>query len=293
MLTKVLERGFSDKVLSRIKAIFRRHLGYRSIIVPYNISPNGEDELKGKVALVTGGSGVIGRAIACRLAADGVLVYVSGTNVSKIKLVVDEIRGLGGTAYPCKIDLKDEEDIISAFELINTQHQRLDILVNCAGGSARTKSAHIFDLETHVIDRTLNINLRATMLCTREGVRIMKGLQGGHIINISSIIGERGKAKYSEYAVAKAGIIAFTKSVAMELGKFGINVNCISSGIVYRDKIYEDTAERLRKTNYLNSYGKPEDVSEMVAFLVSSHASFITGQNIIIDGGRSLGLKGD
>jgi len=191
------------------------------------------------------------------------------------------------------MDVSDEQLIVSVFDSIYKNHGKIDILVNCAGGSARGDYAPIIQQKTSVIDNLLNINLRGTILCTREGAKAMVEKGYGRIINISSVIGERGKANFSEYAASKGGVIAFTKSIAMELGKYGITANCVSPGIVQRGGVSESDLERLQNTNWLRSYGKPEDSASMVAYLVSEKAAFVTGQNFIVDGGRSLGLKGD
>ena len=115
---------------------------------------------------------------------------------------------------------------------------------------------------------------------------------GGNLIIISSTVGIGGMPKYSEYAAAKAGINAFMKSIAMEYGRNGIRCNCVSPGIVQRGTIDENQLEHIVNTNWLNSFGTPEDIANMVAYLNSEEASFITGQNFVVDGGRSLGLKG-
>lgn len=276
---------------AKIKSYIQKNEKGLAVSVPYSIIISNPDALKGEVALVTGGSGAIGRAISCRLAAEGATVYVCGTNADKINAVVSEIKDLGGIAYPCRMNLADESDILTNFRKVFDDHGRLDILVNCAGGSARSSSAPIYELKTDIIDNVLDINLRGTILCSREAAKIMMTQNKGKIINISSIVGEKGLAKFSEYAASKAGIIAFTKSIAMEMGKFGVTVNCISPGKVQRGEIIQSNLEKLKKSNYMNSYGKPEDVSEMAAYLISQKASFITGQNFIVDGGRSLGLK--
>ncbi|MFA7439776.1 MAG: SDR family NAD(P)-dependent oxidoreductase [Sphingomonadaceae bacterium] len=259
----------------------------------YEIHLDGQGRLAGQIAIVTGGSGAIGRSICCHLAAEGATVYVCGASHNKINAVVSEIGELGGIAHAQKMDVSDEQLIVSVFDSIYKNHGKIDILVNCAGGSARGDYAPIIQQKTSVIDNLLNINLRGTILCTREGAKAMVEKGYGRIINISSVIGERGKANFSEYAASKGGVIAFTKSIAMELGKYGITANCVSPGIVQRGGVSESDLERLQNTNWLRSYGKPEDSASMVAYLVSEKAAFVTGQNFIVDGGRSLGLKGD
>ena len=278
---------------NKIKDTLYNRFGFLNVTRPYNIQLRYKKNLEDKVAIVTGGSGAIGRAICCRMAAEGAIVYVCGMTESKISVVVKEITDLGGEAYATKLDVTNEENIREAFKRIIDKHGKIDILVTSAGGSAREKSNIIPDQDIEVIDEVLKINLRGTMLCAREASIQMVKQKSGKIIALSSTIGVGGKAGFSEYAAAKGGVVLFVKSLAMELGKYGINVNCVSPGIVQRDQINQLQLERVKQTNYLNSYCTPEDISNMVTFLVSEEASFITGQNFIVDGGRSLGLKGD
>lgn len=258
---------------------------------PYIIKRHEGQSLKDKVVVITGGSGAIGRACCFRLAAEGAIVYVCGTRLVRVKDVVDEIVSAGFIAHPQVLNVLNYNEIVSVFSGIYTKEGRLDILVNSAGGSAREKANNLIDQEVDVIDEILSINLRGVMLCAKEAARYMIPVRTGKIINITSVIGLQGKAGFAEYAASKAGLIGFTKSLAMELGKYGVNVNCVSPGIVQRGKVSQDIAEHLTTTNFMNTYGKPEDISNAVNFLCSDESSFITGQNIIVDGGRSLGLK--
>lgn len=295
----------STSMTSRVKSLIpskikRKLRGYLSayttstpVSVPYEIKLVNPDTLKGQIAVITGGSGTIGRSICCHLAAEGAVVYVCGMSDSKIDAVVSEISDLGGTAYAQKLDVSSDSAIVGAFCEIAQKHGKIDILVNCAGGSARAEHSAIINQETSVIDKILSINLRGVILCTREAAKVMVENKYGRIITISSIIGERGKADFAEYAAAKAGVITFTKSIAMEIGKFGVTANCVSPGIVQRGGITASFEEYLKTTNWLNSYGKPEDTATMVSYLASQQACFVTGQNFIVDGGRSLGMKGD
>ncbi|MFD2598058.1 SDR family NAD(P)-dependent oxidoreductase [Sphingobacterium corticis] len=290
MIKKLIPKSLRNKLDRKLKKKF----AYTEVTKPYQINiENGLRRLDGQIAVVTGGSGVIGRAIACRLAAEGAKVYVCGTSIAKAQVTVDDVIALGGQAVPFVIDLSSEEDIKARFREINEAEGKIDLLINSAGGSSREKNARIDQLSINVIDTILTINLRGTMLCCREAAKYMVDKKAGNIVCITSVIGERGKAKFSEYAAAKAGIIAFVKSIAMELGPLGIRVNCVSPGIVPRGEVNGEQVERLTKTNYLADYGKPEDIANMTMFLTTEEASFITGQNFMVDGGRSLGLKGD
>lgn len=287
-ITKKLRAKFN----SRIGALLRRRYASFHVTRPYIIHTDEHQELSGKVAVITGGSGAIGRACAYRLAAEGAKVYVCGSRPASAQTVVDEILAAGMPAIPIRLDVLDDISIKTNFESIAKENSgHIDILINSAGGSARGRANNIVDQDIEVIDDILNINLRGAMLCAKEAARYMIQHNYGRIINITSVIGQQGKSGFSEYAAAKGGSIAFIKSLAQELGRFGITVNGVAPGIVQRGEITEDMVGRLAKTNWMGTYGKPEDISAMVYFLCKKEASFITGQNIAVDGGRSLGLK--
>lgn len=279
-----------------IKNLIRRLKGYfvirvKEVCLPYEIKLIKENRFEGQVAVVTGGSGVIGRAICYRLAAEGALVYVCGTNQERISAVVDEINAAGFSARPLVFNILEENSVRNAFNLVVRLSSKIDLLVCCAGGGAREKSCAFIEQDMNVVDSVLNVNLRGGILCTKEACKYMVSRGKGKIIIISSTVGLQGMPAYSEYAAAKAGLMAFVKSIAMELGKNGIRINCVTPGIVQRGSIDENQMERIKKTNWVNDYGKPEDISNMIAFLNSDEATFITGQNFVVDGGRSLGLK--
>ncbi len=251
------------------------------------------DGLAGQVALVTGGSGEIGGSVCEVLAAQGATVIVTGTSPERTDAICQRVADAGGMAIAQILDVGNADDVERAFAAVAARHGRLDILVASAGGSARGKSAPVIDQEIEVIDAILGVNLRGAILCARAAARMMVPAGRGRIIAISSIIGDHGKAGFAEYAASKAGVNAFIKSLAMEVGCHGVTANCVSPGIVERGGVTPGVAERLARTNWLNSYGTPEDVAHMVAFVASDEAAFVTGQNFIVDGGRSLGLKGD
>lgn len=288
------------KVKKRIEKRIDNKMGnylrnrYQSFKVtrPYVINTDGQMPLKGKVAVVTGGSGAIGRACSVTLAAYGAKVYVCGSRKGSSHSVVQEILDLGFLAEECVLNVLDSKAIENTIADVATANGgHIDILVNSAGGSARDKANEIVNQEVDVIDSILNINLRGAMLCARTAAKYMVANRYGRIINITSVIGLQGKAGFSEYAASKGGSIAFVKSLAQELGRYGITVNGVAPGIVQRGEVNPQMRERLTSTNWMGEYGKPEDISEMVAYLCTDKASFITGQNIAVDGGRSLGLK--
>lgn len=277
---------------SRIGNFLRSHYASFRVTRPYIIKIDEHDELKGKVAIITGGSGAIGRACAFRLAAEGAKVYVCGSRPTSAQPIVDEITTACKNAVAIQLNVLDAKSIQKTFEKIAAEKNgHIDILVNSAGGSARGKANNVVDQSVEVFDEILNINLRGAMICAKEAAKYMISNKYGRIINITSVIGLQGKAGYSEYAASKGGSIAFVKSLAQELGRYGITVNGVAPGIVQRGEVTMDAMERLGRTNWMGTYGKPEDISAVVNFLCKDEASFITGQNIAADGGRSLGLK--
>lgn len=277
---------------SRIGNFLRSHYASFRVTRPYIIKVDEHEELKGKVAIITGGSGAIGRACAFRLAAEGAKVYVCGSRPTSAQPIVDEITTACKNAVAIQLNVLDAKSIQKTFEKIAAENNsHIDILVNSAGGSARGKANNVVDQSVEVFDEILNINLRGAMICAKEAAKYMISNKYGRIINITSVIGLQGKAGYSEYAASKGGSIAFIKSLAQELGRYGITVNGVAPGIVQRGEVTMDAMERLGRTNWMGTYGKPEDISAVVNFLCKDEASFITGQNIAADGGRSLGLK--
>lgn len=277
---------------SRIGNYLRSHYSSFRVTRPYIIKVDEHEELKGKVAIITGGSGAIGRACAFRLAAEGAKVYVCGSRPTSAQPIVDEITTACKNAVAIQLNVLDAKSIQKTFEKIAAENNgHIDILVNSAGGSARGKANNVVDQSVEVFDEILNINLRGAMICAKEAAKYMISNKYGRIINITSVIGLQGKAGYSEYAASKGGSIAFVKSLAQELGRYAITVNGVAPGIVQRGEVTMDARERLGRTNWMGTYGKPEDISAVVNFLCKEEASFITGQNIAADGGRSLGLK--
>lgn len=285
-------KDFLKKIDNKIAFHLRKRYQILKVCRPYTIETGTQKKLEGKVAVVTGGSGAIGRAISFRLAAEGAVVYVCGTRQERIDTVVQEIITAGLKAKPQILNVLDTASIEMVFENIaNSNNGHIDILINSAGGSARENSNNIVDQDVEIIDSLLDVNLRGAMVCSKFAAKYMIKQKRGKIINITSVIGIQGKSGFSEYAASKGGSIAFARSLAQELGKYNINVNCVSPGIVQRGEIKQEMINELSRTNFLNTYGKPEDISNAVYFLCTDEASFITGHNLVVDGGRSLGLK--
>lgn len=285
--------GFKRALRNRVA----KYLGFNnpeySLQHEYHIEQRGKNcELEGKVVFVTGGTGSLGRAICVIIASQGAKVYVGGRNTEKNNEVAQEIVKLGFKAQGIQIDVTQDDSTSRAFLDIQKQEGKLDALINCAGGGARDKAEYLEDQENSVIRNIIESNLVGSIICCKEACKIMHKQHYGKIINISSTIGIGGMKKCVDYSAAKAGIIGFTKSLAMEMGEQSVNVNCVAPGYFHRGGISEMTAEWIRDTNYLHCVAGYEEVAYAVAFLCSDKSSFITGQTIVVDGGRSLGLKG-
>jgi len=285
-----------NEIKEYIRKIFRFIFGQKvyveKVTRPYVINIIKQGRFKNKVVVVTGGAGAIGRATACRLALEGAIVVICGRNTETLDKVVEEIKNYGCKADAFACNIMNEKSIVELVEYVVDRYRQIDYWCNIAGGGARDKMTGIDLQEESVIESVINTNLTGTLLCCKHAAKQMKKQKAGKIINTSSTVGIRGLARYSEYAVAKAAIIAATESLAMELGKFNITVNCVTPGIVQRGQIADDELANIKNTNWLNSYCTPEDIASMTTFLLSDEANFITGQNFIIDGGRSLGMKG-
>jgi 3-oxoacyl-[acyl-carrier protein] reductase len=242
-------------------------------------------KLAGKVALVTGAAQGIGKAVALLLARNGADIVVSDINLEKAEETAKEVQALGRKALATKVDVATLGDVEKMVEAILAQFGKVDILVNNAG-IARDKL--ILRMSEDDWDAVLNINLKGTFNCTKAVVRHMSKQKSGKIVNIASVVGEMGNAGQGNYAASKAGVIGFTKTIAREFAKRGINVNAIAPGYIetpMTDALPDKAKEELKRLIPMDRLGKPEDVAEAVLFLVSESANYITGQVLNVNGG--------
>jgi 3-oxoacyl-[acyl-carrier protein] reductase len=247
-------------------------------------------ELEGKVALVTGASRGMGKAIALKLASLGskvVVNYVAIEASNKVDAdnLVKSITRLGGKAISIEADVRDSEAVKAMVEQVIDKWNKIDILVNNAGINRDTLLLRMSD---DAWDNVIDTNLRGAYLCTKFVLRSMMRQEWGRIINISSVTGLVGNAGQSNYAASKGGLVAFTKSVAREMGSRNITVNAVAPGYIITgmtDKLPSERKEAVLAMIPLQRFGQPEDVAELVAFLAGDRAGYITGQTITIDGG--------
>ena len=245
--------------------------------------------LSGKIAVVTGGSRGIGRAISQRLAALGATVIVNYvSNPAAAEETAQSIRSAGGKAEAVKFNVADSEEIEAAFKNILEAHGRVDILVNNAG---ITRDGLLMKMKDEQWDEVLNTNLKGVFLCTKAVSRAMMKQRWGRIINITSIVGFAGNAGQANYAAAKAGIIGFTKSVSRELASRGITVNGVAPGYIVTDMtrdLSEQVTNTIKAEIPMGVLGEAEDIAGAVAYLASDDARYVTGQFIHVNGGMFM-----
>ncbi len=259
------------------------------------MSRNSEEErsmqitLSDRVAIVTGGSRGIGRAISFALAGAGATVVVNYRgNTAAAEETLAAIAAMGGKAIAIQADVANGDDVKRLFSEVNTAYGRIDILVNNAGITRDTLMMRMKDEDW---DAVIDTNLKSQFLTTKAAISPMVRARSGRIINITSVVGLMGNAGQANYAAAKAGIIGFTKSVAREIGSRSVTVNAVAPGFIDTELtavLSEDMREGLKKQIPLGRLGSPEDVAGLVVFLASDQASYITGQTFNCDGGMVM-----
>ena len=239
-------------------------------------------DLKNLNIILTGGTGVIGNAIIDKLISAGANVIATGTNEEKLKIIQDKYKEID----VMKFNLSDHGGIDKFVEDCSKNFSnKIDVLINNAGITQDNLSLRMKEDEwKNVID----INLTSTFLITKSVLKKMLKLKNGKIINVTSVVGHTGNIGQANYAASKAGIIAMSKSLALEYGKKNITVNCVSPGFIVSNmtaKISDEHTELMKSRISLNKFGNPEDVANSIAFLSSNLSDYITGETIHVNGG--------
>jgi len=245
-----------------------------------------DNPLADRVALVTGASRGIGRAVAIALAGKGAKVYVNYlANEEMAKKTVEDIKAGGGLGFLAPFDVSDAKQVADAIGGIVKKTGRIDILVNNAG---LTKDGLLMRMKEDDWDAVMNVNLRGTFLATRAVIRHMIKARYGRIVNVVSVVGQGGREGQANYAASKAGIEGFTRSVAREVARRNITVNAVAPGFIQTDltaRLDEKTRQSILGQIPLGRFGAPEEVAALVTWLSSEAASYITGAVIPINGG--------
>jgi len=246
-------------------------------------------DLRNKVAVITGSSRGIGRAIALKLASLGAKVVVNyRTNAEAAQEVVEAIEAQGGQAIAVQADVRDADDAKRLIKAALDNYGRLDILVNNAG---TTRDMLLMRMSEEDWDLVINTNLKGAFNCTKAAMRPMMKQRYGRIVNITSVAGLAGNPGQANYSAAKAGLVGFTKALAKEVGSRNITVNAVAPGYIPTDltaSLPQELVEKAIEMTPLGRAGTPEDIANAVAFLVSDEASFITGVVLRVDGGLAM-----
>lgn len=241
-----------------------------------------------RIALVTGASRGIGRAIALRLARDGRRVVLASRSEGPLREVQAQIESAGGAAAVLTMDLADGGAVREAVERVAEEQGRLDILVNNAGVTRDNLALRMSDDD---FDAVLNVNLRGVFIACRAAARPMMRQRFGRIVNIGSTSGLVGNAGQANYAAAKAGLLGLTKSFARELGGKGVTANVVAPGFIETDmtaSLPEEVRRRVLDAMAVSRLGVPEDIAAAVSYVSSDEAGYLTGQTIAVDGGMTM-----
>lgn len=241
-----------------------------------------------KVAIITGSSRGIGRAIALHLASKGAIIVASARNVAALEALVADIEGQGGKALAVPGDVGLSKDVEALFAAAKEAFGQVDILVNNAG---ITRDGLLMRMKDEDWDAVLDTNLKGAFYCCRAAAKIMSKQRSGRIVNISSVVGEMGNAGQANYAASKAGLIGLTKSIARELARRNVTANAIAPGFIVTDMtdtLSDQVKEGLQGQIPLGRLGETQDIAHAVAFLASEQAGYITGQVLGVNGGMYM-----
>ncbi len=245
--------------------------------------------LKDKVAIVTGASQGIGRAISISLVQAGAKVAVAARNAEKLASLVTEIEAAGGEALAVPMDVADAAQVKAGFQALLAKFGKLDILVNNA---AITRDTLALRMKLDDWDAVLRTNLTGAHLCTQQALGAMLKQRSGRIINITSVVAETGNAGQSNYVASKAGLIGLTRAIAVEVASRSITVNAIAPGFIetpMTDPLSQELKDKMKSMIPLGRFGADREVAAAVIFLASDEAAYITGQVLDVNGGLHMG----
>lgn len=245
--------------------------------------------LEGKLAVVTGAANGIGRASALRFAAEGANLAILDLEAEGLDAVAEEARQIGAKVETIVGNCAKEDFLVDAFKHIYGVFGFIDVLMNNVGQSARERASEFYKSNSDVWRFVVDVTLFSTLLASRQVVPSMREAGRGKIVNVASNAGMAGEVGISEYAAAKMGVIGFTRSLARELAPFRVNVNAVCPGVTKTrviDRISEEFLDKIRASIPLGYFAEPEDIAAVAAFLASDDARYMTGQSVVVDGGR-------
>lgn len=245
--------------------------------------------LEGKLAVVTGAAYGIGRASALRFASEGAHLALLDLEAEALETVAAEARKIGAKVLTVVGNCTDEATIVSSFKTIYDEFGFIDVLMNNVGQSARERASEFYKSSSDVWRFVIDVTLMSTLLASRQVVPSMREAGRGKIVNVASNAGMAGEIGISEYAAAKMGVIGFTRSLARELAPFKVNVNAVCPGVTKTrviDRISDEILDKICASIPLGFFAEPEDIAAAAAFLASDDARYMTGQSVVVDGGR-------
>lgn len=245
--------------------------------------------LEGRLAVVTGAANGIGRASALRFASEGARLAILDLEEGGLSATAEEARRTGSEVLVLTADCTDEAVVQDAFRRIYAEAGFVDILMNNVGQSARERASEFYASSSEVWRYVLNVSLMSTLISSRQVVPAMREAGRGRIVNVASNAGLAGEVGLSEYAAAKMGVIGFTRSLARELAPFKVNVNAVCPGVTKTrvlERISDEILDQIRQSIPLGFFAEPEDIAAAAAFLASDDSRYMTGQSVVVDGGR-------
>ena len=247
----------------------------------------GENIMKNKTAIISGGARGIGKAIAKRLIGDGFFTVIADIDSENEKALVDELGN--GKFLFIKCDISNQEDVESLFSRVKSEREIINAVINNAG---IIRDNVIWKMPKEDMDKVIDVNLKGTWIMCKEAAKVMREQNSGRIVNISSRAWLGNNRGQSNYTASKAGIVGLTRVLALELGKYNVNVNAVAPGLIdtpLTQNLPEKVLQDLIEAQPTKKIGKPKDIANVVSFLLSDESDFITGQIIHVDGGRSIG----